>query len=665
MLKARWSKLTIAVFLLVGLILSGIVSVMYLTRSINFQKFYDVGNLYDIISDEYKTAGENWQYNFDTKLTEITAENARHFFDVKSRRKRWNYLYLEIEDLSREVWCEIEFSDKHGNISYVLNHRLQEGCNVIPLNGEPFHRFCFVVREPCSFHIQGFQLRERVRTFGWEKGLTVFGVVYSAYLLLLLIYILINPNKSKKSVQKGTAIWLGKVQEFYDCLASRVVARRGNLPAGAVLQMRRVLFLICQMILYFMLVFGLKWKVLPQRKLVFLLGLCLLLIAFLSAEVHARAVNWNHPLMYAWIALWGMSIVSEFVVGKMIQFVGVFMLVCMGFLYMAWGSMKKPDMLLKDFLVSIRWSYWMSCLFSLFFRPYVPGLRYIGIYTNPNTLAGYLVTANIAFLIWLDDNLNKEKLKLWDLFKNMLGLVSLCGFLIMTQSITSAVVYLVEWIIFIWKQFPNEKRAAYQVNIRKVAISSLVAVVLTVVPGKWCLINVPNIFNTSVSFRGDAYLTQTHPLSLVANAAEDGLADRVMEKMQRGDLDNLLSSRTEVWRTYIRQLNLFGHRGYLRCFGNIKMHAHNAFLQIMHYYGVFAAVPYLLMLYYSVKYGILAIFDRKRSGASLFFLMAAVHYIVRGFAEDMATPYLYIGWLAYFMAVGGLANQPEEGIVKR
>ena len=45
--------------------------------------------------------------------------------------------------------------------------------------------------------------------------------------------------------------------------------------------------------------------------------------------------------------------------------------------------------------------------------------------------------------------------------------------------------------------------------------------------------------------------------------------------------------------------------------------------------------------------------------------MAAVHYIVRGFAEDMATPYLYIGWLAYFMAVGGLANQPEEGIVKR
>ena len=42
---------------------------------------------------------------------------------------------------------------------------------------------------------------------------------------------------------------------------------------------------------------------------------------------------------------------------------------------------------------------------------------------------------------------------------------------------------------------------------------------------------------------------------------------------------------------------------------------------------------------------------------NLFFLLSTVNYIVQGLAEDVATPYLYISWLTYYIALGGMFHQ--------
>lgn len=507
------------------------------------------------------------------------------------------------------------------------------------------------------------QFREELQNFGWQEIVTTFGVVYAIYLGIMLLVVFLK--RSRPSQSAGRACWMEKIQEAYGYLLYQAVGARQNLFADKLPQIRRVLFLISLLLVWLLNVSGWKWQILPQRRMVLLLGIVLLFLAFLSGEIRGRAVNWKNPLMYAWLALWMMCIVSEFVVGKVIQNVGIFMLGCMGPLYMAWSSMNKPDRLLKDFLAAMRWSYWLVCFFCIFFRPHMAGMRYLGIYNNTNTFAGYLVTVNIAFLIWLDENLNKEKLKSRVLCSNVIALVSLCGFLVLTESITSMVVYMAEWIVFLWKQFPNEKTRAYQRNIRRAAVICLFSVILIGIPGMWCLNNIPRLLNTSLSLPGDNYLVREHPLSMVANAAggDDGFSERILSKIRSGDWDKLFTGRTEIWKDYIRHLNLFGHKEYLICFGYQRGHAHNALLQVMYYYGVFAAVPYVIMLYYSVKYGILAIFQKRRSGLNLFFLMAAVNFIVQGLTEDIATPYLCISWLTYFIALGGLANQPEnEGI---
>lgn len=666
MVKSENGSLKIVVFLLVGAILSGIVSAMYLTGSINFEQFYDVGELYDILSIDYKREEENWRYNYSTKLVEVEAGDTRRFFENKSIWKNWNYLCLELKNVSRAIPCQVEFVDRDRNVLYVIEQELQNGSNVFTLQGGSIYGMYLVIKEPCSFHISRMQFREELQEFGWKEILVTYGVVFAIYLGILLLILFIRRSSSSESSDRNRGRWMEKVQEAYSYLLYQAVGARQNLFARKLPQVRRILFLISLLLVWYLNTSGWKWQILLQRRMVFLLGFTLLLIAFFSGEIRGKTVNWKNPLMYAWLILWIMCMVSEFVVGKTIQNVGIFMLGCMGPLYMAWSSMSKPDRLLKDLLAAMRWSYWLACFFCIFFRPYMAGVRYLGIYNNPNLFAGYLATVNIAFLIWLDENLNKEKLKGRVLCYNVFALVSLCGFLILTESITSMVVYMAEWVVFVWKQFPNEKTRAYQRNIRRTVVIGLFSIILIGISGQWCLSNIPRLLNTSIALPGDNYIVSEYPLTMVANAASEksGLADRILLKLQSGDWDSLFTSRTEVWKTYISHLNLFGHKEYLICYGYQRTHAHNMLLMMMHYYGVFVAVPYLVMLYYSVKYGILAIFQKRRSGLNLFFLMAAVNFIIQGLAEDIATPYLFISWLVYFIALGGLANQPENKSIR-
>ncbi len=660
------NSLKIVVCLMVGVIFSGMVSVMYLSGSVNLHKFYDVGAIYDIISSEYEKTAENWQYNYSTKRIEISAETGSHPFQIRSKQKHWNYLYLEVRDLSVPIHCQAQFCDSGGNVLYMIDCDLQEGRNVLSLQEDGIYSFNLVVQGPSSFHIKRLQFREQAQTFGWGEALMVFSIMFGCWVFVLLFVLFLFRREEMNMIWRRHG-WIEKLQEAYSCLLGNAAGLRRKISSQKIPYVRRGLFFISLLIIYLMFVTGWRWQALPQRRLVLLLGVCILLVAIISGNPKRREVNWKNPLMYAWFALWVLCIISEFVVEKRIQNVGIFMLGCMGPFYLAWGTMKKPDYLLKDFLIAMRWTYWAACFFCLFFRPAVVGIRYMGIYQNPNSFAGYLVTVNIAFLIWLDENLNKEKLKLGVFCQNVLALASLCGFLLLTESITSFVVYIAEWVVFVWKQFPNEKPHNYQRNIRAFALAFIAAIAITWIPGKLCLDHVPDMLKTKITFEGDAYVTQGNPLAMVVNAAKEpktGVAGRVLSKVRSGDWDSLFSSRTEIWKEYFRQMNLFGHTNYLECFNGKATHAHNALLQMMSYYGVFTAVPYLVILYYSVKYGILSIFNRKRSGISLFFLMAAVNYIIQGLAEDMATPFFYISWLTFFIALGGIAHQPVDRSVR-
>lgn len=659
--------LKFVVLLMIGILFSGIVTIMYLTKSINLERFYDVGNLHDVYEQYYRSSGEQWIYDYSAEVTRTEGENARCSFPVKSRQKSWNYLCLKIGNLNGSSRWEIQFLDQDNNLLYTREKEIKNGDNFLQLEEEDIYAINVIVKSPASFSIKKIQFRERLQNFTWNQAPGVFLIVCFCYFLIILLFsCLAKHHKSKRYLVRKKETWIEALQMFY----ARSMGSAGQLfrdvPQEGRSGLRKLLFIVSLLILYFTLLRNLNGKLLIQRRQTTFLAICMILIALLSWEQTKQKINWKNPLVYSWTILWLMSIVSEFVTEKRVQGVGVFMLVAMAPFYLAWNSMKRPERLTRDFLTALRWFYWAGSLFCIFFRGIEPTIRYVGIYTNPNYFAGYLVTANIAFLVSLDENLSGERTKNFVLAESVLGLVTIWGFLQMTQSVTSLVAYIMEWIVFLWRQFSVEKKRIYWRNLKKVLALSLVCIVVVGISGRWCLSNVPKI--VEMEFEGDESqpVTRRDVFSFTAEASdqqayidESGLSNRLLGKVTSGEWDSLFSGRNEIWRNYIREWNLFGHYSNVECLSGQKMHAHSSLLQMMNDYGVFIAVPYLVMLYYSLKYSILSIF-KKRERMNLFFPLVVVNFVVQGLAENIVTPYLCISWLTYYIALGGLFSQPEE-----
>lgn len=650
--------LRIFIFLMMGIILSGIATVMYLTKSINLEKFYDVGELYDIYGVDYQMSGDNWIYNYEKGLIETQAEDANCLYSVKHSRKNWGYLYLDIRDLSADTPARMDFLGEDGELLYTIEYRMQKGRNVLELQEDAIYSFRFTVHDPVSFAIKRIQFRERAQDFTWSQAPAVFAVAsLCCFPIVFFMFVLWN-HLTNRVRSFGGNLWTETLKKCYACILERCGALSYGLSERERSLLRRILFVSIMLLLYMSSSRGWTINIITQRRMVLALGVCFLCLAFLSWERTNRKIVWHNPLVSAWLVTWLMCMVSDFVVPKNLRYLGVLMLGAMGPFYLAWNSMKKPERLIRDILAALRWFYWGACVFCLFFSPLIPGMRYVGIYKNTNAFAGFLVTVNIAFLTWLDENLGRERLKKIVLMENVFGLVSIWGFLMLTESLTSLAAYTLQWIVFLWKQFPAEKKKVYHKNLRHVLFLSLISFVIVMTVGRWGISYVPDMMWTSpmMQEREMEPATGMSPFSLKVEAAEK-LSERILRKITSGQWESLFTNRTEVWIPYIRNWNLFGHSEYQECINGVKMHAHNAVLQMMHFYGIFVVIPYLIMLYYSLKYGVMMIFNRKQMRLNLFFLLVSVNYVVQGLAEDIATPYAYMSWLMFYIALGGMFNQ--------
>lgn len=652
--------LKITILLITGILLSWMLTAMYLTESVNWQCFYDVGNLYDISSGYYRQPGIQWSYDAAVGTIQTEGEDASCYFYVNSSQKNWNYLYLTIGDLDRNSQWRIEFYDQDGELLFTRSLYVQNGRNILQLQEGEIYGIKMIVNCPSSFSIERIQFREKEQDFEWSQApWTFIGVFISYALAVFIIYEFLRYYKRVKHPEPRKGIWAVTMQKMYASMLEHIGKLFGGISQAAKSGLRKLLFLTILLIPYIVYRMGYSALLIVRRENL-LLSVCFLLIALLSWERSRRRVDCRNPLVYSWSILWLMVLISDFVLGRAVQSAGIFMIGAVAPFYMAWNYMRRPERLTRDFLAALRYLYWAGSVYCLFFRPYEPGYRYTGIYGNSNLFAGYLVTVNIAFLANLSEHLGREKLKNRVLAENVLGLVTIWEFLKMTESVTALVAYVMEWTVFLWGQFPVEKRKSYQRNLRKGLAMSLVCIVIVGVSGKWCLSNVPKIWEVEFKEQEHQPLTGDSTLSLVAEAAgqnayASGLSERLRQKITSGEWYDLFAGRDEIWKNYIRNWNLFGHYGNIESLDGKTMHAHNALLQMMNDYGIFIAVPFLLMLYYSLKYGIKAVFVKKKFG--LFFLLAAVNYIVQGLAEN--TPYLSYSWLTYYIALGGLFSQPQ------
>lgn len=645
---------------LFGLMVCVIITLMCLTKSINLNCFYDVGEIYDVGKAERTCAGNNWVYDNSTGCINILDDAANQMFAITVQQKNWNYLYLELNELEEESDWDIQFLNAAYEETGVVSQTMKNGLNILELpKGENY--FVNIVisnQKGLTFSLSKVQLREEQQIFGWKEFWRVFVIVSVLYLIIIQLY---RRFWKRKKTEQPKGLWIEEVQKIYSSILNQGACLRQKVSCKAIVRVRTVLFFVCYLILYLMVTLRWRWRPVTQNKMVLLLGICLFLIAALSWEKRKFSVCWKNPLVYAWFIQWILCIISDFLVKKSFSHVGIFMLSAVGPLLLSWNQMEQPEKLLRDLKKALEMFYWLACIFCIFCRPYTIGNRYMGIFNNPNTFAGFLVTVNLVFLDYMEAGIEGKNQKYRRLMRDGAGIVSVCFFLLLTQSMTGMFVYMLELSVFLWRLFQRRNENGFCKNIIMYIGALVLNVFIIESLGKWCLLNIATILNTSVTLPGETYLVSDNSdfffINVYAEENQVPLIERISQKLSGNGVSFLLSGRDEVWKIYLRQLNMAGHTKWAET-GISRMHAHNNLLQMMYDYGVFVALPYLTMMYYSLKYS-LKNFLQNRKG-SLFILGAVLNFHVTGLMEDVTSPYAFTNWLIFYLVIGSLFVQQTE-----
>ncbi len=161
--------------------------------------------------------------------------------------------------------------------------------------------------------------------------------------------------------------------------------------------------------------------------------------------------------------------------------------------------------------------------------------------------------------------------------------------------------------------------------------------------------------NTEVKFEKDFYLDTItdHPFTMPVQAAEEGNENRLLYKLTHStSLESLTTGRTVYWKAYLRELNLWGHKHMAHFLGANRM-PHNGYLAMMYRYGIFAAVPYILMVLFNLWFAF-RYFRRHLFGDEYAFFVLAdmLCCFLLLFVENLELPFGWVCWYGMYVVMG-------------
>ena len=140
-----------------------------------------------------------------------------------------------------------------------------------------------------------------------------------------------------------------------------------------------------------------------------------------------------------------------------------------------------------------------------------------------------------------------------------------------------------------------------------------------------------------------------------------------VEQVERyNKLDTYASGRLTIWKTYLQNMNLWGHSGDATVCernGNVRMGAHNMLLTIGYRYGVFTVIPYTVVIVYMLIYGFRYMSKSVRTAGaySLVPFLCAVACIIEAMLDNMEQPMRYSPWFVLYFLMGFILIQAAGG----
>ena len=172
-------KQGIIIVLLAGIIMGMAFSGRYMSKSWNFDAFYDVGNVYDEYTFWFYQ-GEGIVYNSESKKVEVQGGEASQYWILPLNLKDYNYFIFELEELSSSN-TDVLFQLYSGEtLVKEIPIQLENGKNIVEVSDITANIMYMRLyqKQGLSYEVKSVQYRENItewdnRTF-WLISLLGF-----------------------------------------------------------------------------------------------------------------------------------------------------------------------------------------------------------------------------------------------------------------------------------------------------------------------------------------------------------------------------------------------------------------------------------------------------------------------------------------------------------
>lgn len=644
-------------WLLTGFIFSFSVCMVILSGSKSVSSLYDVGKVYEIRDDVYRSAIVRDKGHQESTGKVVLDQGLYEYgIGIVKNKNQYNYFCVQLKDLNTDAveWTVDFRKQKNGEIkkSNKESYSFTEGMNVINVPKNSFNTIAVEIQgeNDTSFYVEKMQLRETKPVFDGNEALKNMLTFYLIYLFISGIFIFFW---HKLNISFSLYGWIDVLQDIYISIGKQFGKAIDFFSLKKSIKNGLVTFVFVLMFLYNI------WVEIEQtyytrfKYHVVIYMILLMVIAILSMGSTLEKKRWNNTLVWSWLILWVMACISDFLLPKYFRFIGYVMVFAVGFLVFVWNNMEKPEELIRNFAHAVHILLFLITIFCLLCRPEITGetaIRYSGISKNPSFFALYLGT---IFSVILGDieSLIKGGGGIKKIFPYILEGCVVLVFCWKAQS--AGPLLCIAGISFIW--LVKVAHHTKQKNCRKVLASIIICAVVMILPVyigiDWGVKHIPQSLGMSVTFKGEEPIArqQYGMVAYAGDMKEKFDESRIGQKIGKATLSEILSGRDYYYRGYLREMNLFGHKENPEMWGK-KRKPHNAVLGIAHRYGIFASIPYILML-------VMVIVRTFRYSNKLVSYAAVPFYvclssIVMSMADNVEQPFVWLPWIGLYLMMG-------------
>ncbi len=652
---------------LLGAILTYIVCAMSLTTDHTVQTpFYNAGDISEISIKSFRKDVVQEDGYQEEDGTVVLEEGAFHYtINLKGYSNAWNYLCVRIDDLSMDSieWKVTYQKLKNNEVteSETESYILTEGMNVLPLPDQKFDRIRVDVygEDETTFCVGKIQFQENQPISVTRVTIALGILTIVCYLVLTEIILLIRRRAGhKRRIPFYGAIEI--LQEFYLAIANRIATLQDRIQVNP--KRRRIIrtCLFLGMLYYCMtVIFEKNYNPEFRMKGLFVI-LFICAIAVFSIEEKPTKKNWNNPLVWGWLTVAVMMCISDFVTQKATDyypFIGFVLIAFIGFFIFVWNNMKNRGEILEDFVRAIHVLLWIAVAYCVLFRPHDPAVRYAGITNNPNGMGVYTAIFWAVVLGSLEHVIRTHRKK------RIILLYAIEACLVFslawkTQSATSLIAITLVGVIWLVRMMVYTSRNRQ----KRLLIGTLICVVVLFLPIhaalSFGLTHVSETLGTTIVYEEDVLIerTQIGTLAYAAEVERDendtGFQDnRLVQKMTSTTIAETLSGRNYIYKEYLRDLNWFGHDTWPDVFGEDNpRNAHNEVLNQAYRYGIFTAIPYIVMLAAVLvrtwRYG------RKKITYAIVPFFVCLASIVESMGDVVMNPFNWPTWFGLYLLMG-------------